>query len=351
MINLNIYGWNDKLNQLKQESIHKSLYHGRIAIVHRTCYEVISENGLFQCELTGNKMLGKPDFELPCVGDWVIFQPFDESKGIIVDLLPRERTLYRRKSGTMADKQTIASYVDKAFIVQSLDDNFNVRRAERFIIQIIEAKIKPILVFNKADLAFDKESIMEATKHLIHQVPMLFTSIHLPQTIYQLREAIAEGETVVFVGSSGVGKSSLVNSLCDRPLLLTSGISSSTGKGKHTSTRREMVLMERSGVLIDTPGVREFGIAIEDAGSLVEILDISDYSKLCRFKNCKHMDEPGCAVLEAINNNTLDRKVYESYLKLRKEAWHFSTSEHEKRKRGKSFSKILEEVKKRKSNF
>lgn len=351
MINLNIYGWNDKLNQLKQESVHKSLYHGRIAIVHRTCYEVISENGLFQCELTGNKMFGKPDFELPCVGDWVIFQPFDESKGIIVDLLPRERTLYRRKSGTVADKQTIASYVDKAFIVQSLDDNFNVRRAERFIFQIIEAKIKPILVFNKADLAFDKEGIMEATKHLVDQVPMLFTSIHLPQTIYQLRETIAEGETVVFVGSSGVGKSSLVNSLCDIPLLRTSEISSSTGKGKHTSTRREMVLMERSGVLIDTPGVREFGIAIEDAGSLVEILDISDYSESCRFKDCKHINEPGCAVLEAINNNTLDRKVYESYLKLRKEAWHFSTSEHEKRKRGKSFSKILEEVKKRKSNF
>src|SRR5690606_41981037 len=123
MINLNIYGWNDKLNQLKQESIHKSLYHGRIAIVHRTCYEVISENGLFQCGLTGNKMLGKPDFELPCVGEWVFFQPFDESKGIIVDLLPRERTLYLRKCGTVADIQTMSSYGDKACIMQSNEDN------------------------------------------------------------------------------------------------------------------------------------------------------------------------------------------------------------------------------------
>jgi len=351
MIDLNMYGWNSTLNQLKQASIHKALFHGRIAIVHRTCYDVVSENGMFQCELTGNMMFGKSHFELPCVGDWVIFQPFDDSKGIIVDMLTRDRTLYRKKSGTVADKQAIASYVDKAFIVQSLDDDFNVRRAERFIIQIIEAKINPVLVFNKADLGFDKDSIREATKHFVHQVPMLFTSIHLPQTIYQLREAIAEGETAVFVGSSGVGKSSLVNSLCDRPLLLTSDISSSTGKGKHTSTRREMVLMERSGVLIDTPGVREFGIAIEDSGSLAEILDISDYAELCRFKDCEHMDEPGCAVLEAVNNSTLDRKVYESYLKLRREAWHFSTSEHEKRKRGKSFSKILEEVKKRKSNL
>ena len=152
MISLSIYGWNTKLNQLKQESVHKSLNHGRVTVVHRTCYEVISEDGMFQCELTGNMMYGKPDFELPCAGDWVIFQPFDENQGIIVDMLPRERTLYRKKSGTVADKQAIASYVDKAFIVQSLDDNFNVRRAERFMVQILEANIKPVLILNKADL-------------------------------------------------------------------------------------------------------------------------------------------------------------------------------------------------------
>lgn len=103
--NLNWYGWNDKLSQLKQESLYSTLPHGRISIVHRTCYEVVSENGLFQCELTGNMMYGKSDAELPCTGDWVLFQPFDENKGIIVYMLPRERTLYRKKSGTVADKQ------------------------------------------------------------------------------------------------------------------------------------------------------------------------------------------------------------------------------------------------------
>ena len=147
--NLTIYGWNEKLNQLKQESIYSTLAHGRVSIVHRTCYEVISGNGLFQCELTGNMMYGKSDDELPCTGDWVIFQPFDEHKGIIVDRLPRERTLYRKKSGTVADKQAIASYVDKAFIVQSLDDNFNVRRVERFMVQIMEENISSVLVLKK----------------------------------------------------------------------------------------------------------------------------------------------------------------------------------------------------------
>lgn len=351
MINLNIYGWNDKLAQLKQKSIYNTLVHGRVVIVHRTCYEVVSENGLFQCELTGNMMYGKADFELPCTGDWVVFQPFDESKGIIVDMLSRERTLYRKRNGTVSDKQAIASYVDKAFIVQSLDDNFNVRRAERFMVQILEANINSVLVLNKADLDFDRQKIEDQIKHIARQIPVFFTSICLSQTILQLRESISEGETVVFVGSSGVGKSSLVNALCKKATLLTSAISLSTGKGRHTSTRREMVLMDGSGVLIDTPGVREFGLALDKSDSLTEVLEISDYEKSCRFRDCKHINEPGCAVLKAIDSGILDYKVYENYLKLRREAWHFSASEHEKRRKDKSFTKLVEEVKKRKAGF
>lgn len=351
MTNLGRYGWNDKLSQLKQESAHRTFPHGRISIVHRTCYELISEKGLFQCELAGNIMFGKFDFELPSVGDWVIFHPFDSDKGVILDILLRERTLYRRKSGTVADKQVIAAYVDKAFIVQSLDENFNARRIERFMIQILDENINPVLVLNKVDLNFDKGSVVASIEYITHKMPVFFTSIHQPETILQLREFIAEGETVVFVGSSGVGKSSLVNALCGKDLLSTSSISISTGKGRHTSTRREMVLIEGSGILIDTPGVREFGLAMNDPDSLVEMMGISDYAELCRFKDCKHVNEPGCAVLEALHSGTLDHKVYESYLKLRKEAWHFSTSEHEKRKRDKSFSKLVDEVKKHKANL
>jgi ribosome biogenesis GTPase len=350
MNQLTIYGWNDKLNRLKQESAYKSLSHGRVSVVHRTCYEVISESGLFQCELTGNMMFGKSEFELPCTGDWVIFQPLDQHKGIIVDMLSRERTLYRKKSGTVADKQAIASYVDKAFIVQSLDDNFNVRRVERFMVQILEENINPILVLNKADLDFDKQKTDAYIKHITSQIPVFFTSIHHPETIHQLRKSIAEGETVVFVGSSGVGKSSLINALCEKMLLPTSEISHSTGKGRHTSTRREMVLMDGSGILIDTPGIREFGIAVDNPDSLENILDISDFSKSCRFADCTHTNEPDCAVIEAVNSGLLERKVYESYHKLRREAWHFTTSVHEKRKHEKSFSKLIDEVKNVKRN-
>ncbi|MCD7973338.1 MAG: ribosome small subunit-dependent GTPase A [Candidatus Azobacteroides sp.] len=351
MSNLNIYGWNDKLNQLKQESIYKTLSHGRVVVVYRTCYAIISEKGLFQCELTGNMMFSRSDFELPCTGDWVIFQPLDERIGIIVDMLPRERTLYRKKTGTVADRQTLASHVNKAFIVQSLDDNFNVRRIERFMVQILEENIKPALVLNKADLNFDRQKTEEAIKHVISQMPVFFTSIYHSETILRLKESIAEGETVVFVGSSGVGKSSLINALCGKVVLRTSDISGSTGKGRHTSTRREMVWMEGSGVLIDTPGVREFGLAVDNPDSLAEMMEISDYTDSCHFKDCTHINEPGCAVREAVDNGNLDHKVYQSYLKLRRETRHFATSEHEKRKKEKSFSKMVDEGKKHKSNF
>ncbi len=214
MNNLNRYGWNGELDRLKQRSTHHTLTPGRVSVVHRTCYEVVAEDGLFQCELTGAMMYGRTDSELPCTGDWVLFQPFDEGRGIIVDLLPRERTLYRKKSGTVADRQTIAAWVDRAFIVQSLDDNFNPRRAERFTTQITEAGIEPVLVLNKADLDFDREAVEEQIGHFARRMPVFFTSVRRPETIELLRDSISPGETVVFVGSSGVGKSSLVNALC-----------------------------------------------------------------------------------------------------------------------------------------
>lgn len=348
MIDLTSYGWNDRLDLLKRESAHPDLVHGRVAVVHRSCCGVVSGNGLFQCELTGTMLYGKRDDELPCTGDWVIFRPFADGRGIIVDMLPRERTLYRKKSGTAAGRQAIASHVDKAFIVQSLDENFNVRRAERFMIQILEADINPVLLLNKADLPFDRRETEEAVKHLARRMPVFFTSIRRPETVAELRESIREGETVVFVGSSGVGKSSLVNALCGNPVLRTSHISRATGKGRHTSTRREMVLMDGAGVLIDTPGVREFGLALDNPDSLAEALDIPDYAELCRFKDCTHTSEPGCAVLEAVRQGTLDAGAYENYLKLKREALHFSSSEHERRQRDKSFSKLVEGVKRRK---
>ncbi|WP_257090526.1 GTPase RsgA [Sphingobacterium sp. E70] len=137
----------------------------------------------------------------------------------------------------------------------------------------------------------------------------------------------------------------MINALCELTVFSTSEISKSSGKGRHTSTRREMILMKDSGILIDTPGVREFGLASDNSDTLSDIFELAYFAESCRFENCTHVNEPGCAVVDAVNNGLLALAVYNSYLKLRKESWYFSTSEHEKRKRGKSFAKISEAAK------
>lgn len=350
MIDLQLYGWNEALNQLKQEIGLPDLSHGRVMITHKTCYRIVSENGFYTCELSGNILYGKQTYEYPCTGDWVLFKPIDNERGVIVDVFPRKGVLYRRKSGTLADKQPIASYVDKAFIVESFGSNFNIRKIERFMIQIFEANIYPILVLNKSDLESDENEYRQL-EHLKSQMPILKTSIYQPVSIQRLRECITRNETVVFVGSSGVGKSSLINILCNKSVLNTSGISSSTLKGRHISTRREIVLLDDWGVLIDTPGFREFGLTVHDSDSLLEPMKISDFAKECRFRNCSHTVEAGCAVLEALNKGLLNKRVYDSYLKLRRETSHYSASEYEKRKKDKKLSKMIDEVKKHGTKF
>jgi ribosome biogenesis GTPase / thiamine phosphate phosphatase len=345
MYNLSLYGWNNSLLQQKHMSSYKNFNHGRISITHKTCYEVVSEQGLYICELTGNMMYGRESSEYPCTGDWVIFQPIDTERGIIFDMLPRQKTLYRLKSGSVSEKQAIASHIDKAFIVQSLDDNFNVRRIERFMLQLADENIQPALILTKTDLGFNKENVENALKHISHKTPVFFTSIHQPDSIMAIRKFITVGETIVFTGMSGVGKSSLINNLYGQNILQTATISTSTGKGRHTTTRREMILLEDSGILIDTPGIKLFGVTNDDVNSLSEVLNISNFDGQCLFSDCQHINEKGCAVIRAVENGEIDKGVYENYLKLRKEAWHYTASVFEKRKHEKSFSKMVKNAK------
>jgi len=170
---------------------------------------------------------------------------------------------------------------------------------------------------------------------------VFYTSIEMPETIARLREFISLAETVVFVGMSGVGKSTLINALCQQSILATAEISEATGKGRHTSTRREMVLMDSGGVLIDTPGVKLFGVTNDNSDSLSGLLGLNDFARECKYADCQHINEKGCAVIKAVEEGEIDRGVYENYLKLRKEAWHYNASVHEKRKSEKSFSKKL----------
>ncbi len=334
----------------KQDSVYKDLMHGRITVTHKNRYEVISQGGPFSCELTGNMLFGREAEEYPCTGDWVFFQPLEEERGMITGMLPRRRALYRLKRGTVSGRQALASFVDKAFIVQSLDQNFNVRRIERVMLQLSAEEIQPVVVLTKSDLEFVREEVEGALKHLSKRIPVYFSSVHDPQSIARLKASVSRGETVVLTGSSGVGKSTLINAMCGEEIHKTSSISSATGKGRHTSTRREMVLMKDSGVLIDTPGIRMFGVTNDDPDALSETMDMSRFEGECRYRDCRHIREEGCAVIRAVEEGALDRGVYENYLKLQKEAWHYTASVHEKRKQERSFAQMVKEIKNKKQS-
>lgn len=343
MANLCLYGWNDQWQQLKNDSSYNNLEHGRIITTHKTRYDVITSEGILSCELTGNILYTKEPDEYPVTGDWVVFQRFD-NMGIIIDTLPHRNILSRKKSGTKATIQHFAANVDKAFIVQSCDSNFNVRRAERFIVQVIDSGIIPILVLTKSDLGTDIDALRQSLGKIAGKAAIYVTSIYDNESIAQLRAIISPAETFIFIGSSGVGKSSLINRLCNNTILDTSDISTSTGKGKHTSTRREIMLLESGGILLDTPGVREFGLTMDSQDAIDETFEIDQLTIKCKFHDCSHTNEPGCAVLEAIQSGDLDKGVYNSYMKLKNEVRYFNETTYERRERERQFVRAVKEV-------
>ena len=343
MANLCLYGWNDQWQQQKNNLSYTGLEHGRIITTHKNRYDVITSQGILSCELTGNYLYTKEPDEYPVTGDWVVFQRFDDL-GIIIDVLPHINVLSRKKSGTKADVQHFASNIDKAFIVQGCDSNFNVRRTERFLIQVIDSGITPVLILTKSDLTSDADVLKQSLGKVLEKAKVFITSIYNEKSISYLKSGINPYETIIFIGSSGVGKSSLVNKLCGNEVLETSDISTFTGKGRHTSTRREIILLESGGILLDTPGVREFGLAVDSQDTIAETLDIGQLAKECKFHDCTHINEPGCAVLEAVESGNLGVGVYNSYIKLRKEAQYFNESAYERRAKEKQLSRMVKKI-------
>ncbi len=270
------------------------------------------------------------------------------SSDLIHKVLPRSSIISRQAVGQFGEIQIIASNIDHAFLVQAVDRDFNLNRLERYLTICHASRVSPIIVLTKTDLIEARElaEIVAAIEERIRDVPVLAISNATQAGYEALRKLITPGKTYCMLGSSGVGKSSLTNNLSGREVMRTNAISLSTNKGRHVTSHREMIVLAEGGILIDNPGMREVGIVDAAQGLETTFEAIFRLAQDCRFADCSHTNQAGCAVLAALDQGELDRGVYESYLKMEREKAHFASTRVERRKRDKDFGKLVKSVKK-----
>jgi len=311
-------GWNSFFEEQVSKKDLQEFAIARVAIEYKNHYLLFSELGELHAEAAGRLLYTTPvESDLPKVGDWVLIVPYDGDKAVIQTVLKRKTCLSRKVAGRAQEEQVIAANLDVLFIVQGLDDDFNVNRLERYL-SIVQEGIKPVIVLNKTDVGRDKEvKISEAQNRLPHVPVIKICALDGP--VAELETFFAPTTTAGFVGSSGAGKSTLINRLAGKELLPTAAVRRSDSKGRHTTTNRQLVQLTHGGLVIDTPGMRELqlwtnGESVSGAFPEIEIL-----ATRCRFRNCTHLVEDGCAVLRAIAGNQLTPEQYGNYIKLRRE--------------------------------
>ena len=333
-MNLKRIGWNtdleEKFELYKENNSLENIFVGRIALEFKTRYRVFSEFGeidaVISDKIRSKSTLTTEDIEgtlgnaLPKVGDWVIFTYEEKDKlGIIKRVLPRKSKFSRNSAGKSAEEQIIATNVDITFLVNALNDDFNPRRIERYLTAIWESGTSPVILLNKADLCDDVDTMIEDVEDISFGVPIFAVSAFDGSGLDSIREYIKDDKTCVFIGSSGVGKSTIINALLGEERQKTQALSKYKDKGKHTTTNREMIVLEDGGVVIDTPGIREIQLWTNE-GSMSNLFeDVEEIIGQCRFSDCKHKTEPGCAVIKALEDGTLDEKRLNNYYKLQRE--------------------------------
>jgi len=322
---------------------------GRVIAEHKERYIVRTDKGEFEAEITGNmRFTAKSRIDFPAVGDWVALATYDIDFGIIHQVLPRFSTIKRQAVGQFGEVQIIATNIDAAFVVQAIDRDFNINRLERYLTICNASKVSPIIVLSKIDL-IDEDQVTEILEHInarIKNIPILAISNETQNGYAEISKFIEAGKTYCMLGSSGVGKSTLINNLSGKTIMRTDAISQSTNKGRHVTSHRELIVLENGGILIDNPGMREVGIADSASGLEITFDLIVSLSQNCKFKDCTHTNEIGCYVLEAIEKGEMDKASYENYLKMEKEKAHFESTVVEKRKKDKVFGKIMKNYKK-----
>lgn len=317
----------------------------RITRVDRDRYLVRNELNEVQAELTGRMLFGaESGQDLPCVGDWVLVQYHnDGALAIIHDMLPRKTFLRRKSAGKDVDYQMIASNIDYGLIVQSCGDRLNLRGIERYLVMVIEGHIEPVILLSKSDLV-DAEDLEKRISEirLVHSSSSVipFSSV-APSGLDVLQQFLKRGRTCCLLGPSGAGKTTLVNQLLGREVFETNAVREKDGRGRHTTARRQLVALENGALLVDTPGLRELGMIAVSESIDESFSDIHGLSEGCRFNDCTHTTEVGCAVLQAVENGNVSVQRYQSYMKLKKESDFHQLSYVEKRKKDRQFGRMI----------
>jgi ribosome biogenesis GTPase len=342
-------GYNDKIEKSRIENNLEDFEIGRVISEHKERYIVKTEKGEFEAEITGNLRFsakGREDF--PAVGDWVALTIYDSGFSIIHGILPRFSIISRQSVSQFGEVQIIATNIDYAFLIQAVDRDFNINRLERYLTICYSSDVSPIIVLSKTDLIDEQRmnGILNDIKLRIKNVPVIAISNETQNGYEAIKKTIEKGKTYCMLGSSGVGKSTLLNNLSGRTIMRTDTISQSTNKGRHVTSHRELIILENGGILVDNPGMREVGIADTTSGLEITFDKIVSLSQNCKFKDCTHTRETGCSILEAVEKGDIDKNSYENYLKLEREKAHFELTVVEKRKKDKELGKIIKNYKK-----
>ncbi|MCP5060888.1 MAG: ribosome small subunit-dependent GTPase A [Ignavibacteriae bacterium] len=340
-------GYNIDLENYRKDQGFDSFKVGRVISEHKERYIVKTTNKESEGEIVGNLRYStnnRSDF--PAVGDWVAISEYDDDKVLIYSVFPRKTILERQAVGKQGEKQIIATNIDFAFIVQAVDRDFNINRIERYLTICHTSNVKPIIILNKIDLIEEIElkKMVSNIEDRIKQVPIITMSNETLFGIEKLKGNIIKGKTYCLLGSSGVGKSTLLNNLSGKELMKTNTISSSTNRGRHVTTHRELLVLENGGILIDNPGMREIGIVDLVGGLEMTFETIVKLSEECKFNDCSHTTEIGCAVISAIESGNIDKSSFENYLKMGREKDHYESTIAERRKKDKSFGKMVKNV-------
>lgn len=342
-------GYNENFEKFRIENKLENFEVGRVITEHKERYIIKTVKGEFEAEITGNMRYSAKDrSDYPAVGDWIALTTYELDFAIIHKIFPRETIIERQAIGQFGDKQIIATNLDYALITQAVDRDFNINRIERYLTICNSAKVDPILILSKTDLLneIELELLMTELKSRIKNVQIIPISNQTKNGYDKITKILLKGKTYCLLGSSGVGKSTLINNLVGQEILKTSTLSSITNKGRHTTSHRELTILENGSILIDNPGMREVGIVDKTDGLEITFDAIIKISRECKYKDCTHIHEKECAVVNAVKNGIIDKTSYLNFLKLEKEKAHFESTVAEKRKKDKEFGKMVKNYQK-----